>query len=35
MINSKCDCEKEVSSRKLVVLKNAPSGKVAFAKTFV
>ena len=35
MINRKCNCENEVSSQKLAVLKKASSGKVALAKTFV
>ena len=34
MINKKCSCENNVSSRKLVVLKRTYVEKVAFAKTY-
>ena len=35
MINRKCNCENEVSSRKLTVLKKVLSGKEAHAKKIV
>ena len=34
MINRKCNCENEVSRRKLAVLKTASSEKVALAKMY-
>ena len=35
MINKNCNCEEEINSRKLAVLKKESPGKVALAKTFV
>ena len=34
MINRKCNCENDVSSWKLAVLKKVSSGKAALAKTY-